>query len=199
MRQLLKDAVAADFPGYTDIAVSFPDQWESVQELRPADGPLYVAGLPRQQERSDSERFYGLPGDINRTLTTYRQYKVFQPWPQPTLLVEWDAQRGTGTVLRQESLTIQLQPIGQAQAWWGDTYGVIWECYFFSAHLRPTWTGELVTCWQAVAIDIGVSTIFTEAHEPDFPEGKLDYTDFLTILGYSPDPIADGRWWSKRR
>jgi hypothetical protein len=121
------------------------------------------------------------------------------PWPQPTLLTEWDAQRGTGTVLRQEGLTIQLQPIDQAQAWWGDTYGVIWECYFFSTHLRPTWMEELVACWQAVETDIGVSTIFTEAHEPDFPEGELDYTDFLTILGYSPDPGADGRWRNKRR
>ena len=173
MHKLLKDAVAADFPGYTEIAVSFPDQWELVQELRPADGPLYIAGLPRRREHSDSERFYGLPGDINQVLTTYRQYRVFQPWPQPILLVEWDAQRGTGTVLRPEDLTVQLQPIGQAQAWWGDTYGIIWECYFFSAHLRPTWMGELIACWQAVEIDIGVSTIFTDAHEPDFPEGSL--------------------------
>ena len=46
---------------------------------------------------------------------------------------------------------------------------------------------------------IGVSTIFTEAHEPDFPEGEVDYTDFLTILGYAPDPGADGRGWGKRR
>ena len=37
-----------------------------------------------------------------------------------------------------------------------------------------------------------------EAHEPDFPEGDLDYTDFLTILGYSPDSGADGGWWRKR-
>ena len=72
MHKLLKDAVAADFPGYTEIAVSFPDQWELVQELRSADGPLYIVGLPRQSERSDPERFYGLPEDINRTLTTYR-------------------------------------------------------------------------------------------------------------------------------
>ena len=137
-----------------------------------------------------------MPGEVNQTLRTYRQYRIFQPWPQPTLLAEWDAQRGTGTVLRQEGLTIQLQPIGQAQAWWGDTYGVIWECYFFSVRLRPTWLGELIACWQAVESDIGVSMIFTEAHEPDFPEGEVDYTDFLTILGYAPDP--DRCWWSKR-
>jgi hypothetical protein len=53
MRQLLKDAVAADFPSYTEIAVSFPNQWELAQELRPTDGPRYVAGLPRRQEYSD--------------------------------------------------------------------------------------------------------------------------------------------------
>jgi hypothetical protein len=147
MHKLLKDAVAADFPGYTEIVVSFTDQWELVQELRPADGPLYISGLPRRQERGASERFYGLPGEINQTLMIYRQYKIFQPWPQPTLLVEWDAQSRTGTALRQEGLTIQLHPIGQAQAWWGHTYGVIWECYFFSARLRPTWIGELIACW----------------------------------------------------
>ena len=73
MRQLLKDAVAADFPGYTEIAVSFPNQWELVWELRADDGPLYVAGLSRRRERSDIQQFYGLPGDINRALTTYRQ------------------------------------------------------------------------------------------------------------------------------
>jgi hypothetical protein len=65
MRQLLKEAVAADFPGYTEIAVSFPDQWEVVRKLRPDDGPLYIAGLPRWRERSDSERFYR--GCINKT------------------------------------------------------------------------------------------------------------------------------------
>jgi hypothetical protein len=197
--QLLKDAVAADFPGYTEIAVSFPNQWELVQQLRPADGPLYVAGLPRLFERSDSERFYGLPGDINRTLTTYRQYKILQPWPQPTLLVQWDVRSGTRMILRPEDLTVELQPIGQAQAWWGDTYGVIWECYFFSTHLRSTWMGELIASWQAVESDIEVGMIFTKAHEPDFPEGEVDYTDFLTILGYSPDPSVDGRWWGKRQ
>ena len=112
MHQRLKDAVAADFPGYTEIAVSFPNQWELVQELRPTDRPLYAAGLPRRSERSDSKRFYGLPGDINQALTTYRQYRIFQPWPQPTLVAGWQVQSGTRPILRQEGLTIQLQPIG---------------------------------------------------------------------------------------
>jgi hypothetical protein len=41
------------------------------------------------------------------------------------------------------------------------------------------------------------SALFTEAHELDFPKDELDFTHFLTILGYLPNSDADRRWWDK--
>lgn len=72
----------------------------------------------------------------------------------------------------------------------------MWECYFFSTRLRSTWLDELVSFWKVVEVDTGARTIFTQPHEPDFPPGELDYTDFLANVGYSPDPQTEG-WWSK--
>ncbi len=89
---------------------------------------------------------------------------------------------------------VTLQPIGQAQMWKGDTYGLLWEGYFFQTQRGSVdWLAELAAFWQAVEQDMGVNQIFTEPQDPDFGEG---YTDFLRRLGYGPNPNFD-RWWSK--
>ena len=89
---------------------------------------------------------------------------------------------------------IPLPPLGQAQIWQGETYGLIWEAYLFDAYRhRPDGLDTLATFWQAVANDLAVAKIFTAPHEPAF-EG--DYPAFLHDLGYAPDPEFE-RWWRK--
>ena len=188
-------AVAAkDYPG-AEIGVSFPKQWELVQAFKSNQARLYVASLPPSQERTREDRFLGLPPEINRSFNTYRQYKLFEPWPQPIIPVAWDEAKGEGRVLAGGRLRVQLQPLGQAQIWKGDTDGLVWECYFHqSRQQRENWQMELTTFWQAVERDMGVKKIFTQPYEPTFEQG---YRDFLSHLGYTSDPNYE-RWWSKQ-
>ena len=190
----LADAASEDYPAASEILVSFPDRWELVQPLSLGYTLLYLAAMPPSQERARRDRFYGLAPEINLELTTYRLYSFFQPWPIPSVIVSWDEATGAGRVEEMGDLKIQLRPIGQAQIWKGQTYGMIWECYFHETRRRnATWQDELYQFWRAVEEDMGVARIFTQPHEPTFEEG---YTDFLGHLGYAPDPACP-EWWSK--
>jgi hypothetical protein len=188
-------AVAKDFPG-AEVLVSFPDSWQLVHRFQSAQEPHYVAGFPPSYEKSHSNQFLGLSAEINRSLTTYRLYRLFEPWPTPLLRVVWDKGRNEGRVLDGCRLRIQLQPIGQAQIWKGKSFGLLWECYLYESRQQQTnWQKELGTFWQAVERDMGVSRIFTQPHEPTFEQG---YPEFLSHLGYAPDPEFE-HWWSKTR
>lgn len=191
----LIDVVAREYPS-AEILVSFPENWEVVHTFQQGDRSLYVAGFPLSQERARGDHFYGLSPEINRSLTQYRLYKLFEPWPQPVWPVAWDTLNGQGVVLPGGYLTVRLRPLGQAQIWRGEQHGVLWECFGHSMRKWPEHEMEsLVQFWQAVEQDIGVQTNFTQPHEPAF-EG--DYLAFLSSLGYVPHPDLE-RWWSKTR
>ena len=148
--------------------------------------------MPATQEKPGKHEFHPLPATINQSLTRYRHYKLFEPWPQPTLYVEFPEGESVGQVTGYGDLKLQLQPIGQAQAWFGTEYGVLWEAYLFETRRRGNWQEEMAHFWQAVEQAMGAQTVFTQDHEPTFEEG---YTDFLRQLGYAPSRYP--RWWSK--
>jgi hypothetical protein len=188
-------AAARHYPG-SEILVSFPELWEQVSSFKRGNIPLYVAGFPPSQERSWGDHFFGLSPEINRSLTTYRQYKLFEPQTTHLFVVEWNSYLGQGRIIGGGRTQVHLQPLGQAQMWKGEKFGVLWECYFFGGRRGGVnWQEELMTFWRAVEGDMGVSKIFTQPQEPTFPEG---YTDFLRRLGYAPDPEFE-RWWSKNQ
>lgn len=194
MKEKLTTAVAIDHPAAAEILVSFPDKWELVHKMMRGDTPLYIAGMPPSEEEPRRDHFYGLPVEINLEVSTYRQYKMFEPWQMPSFYVSWDDAAGAGRVEKPKDLKIQLQQLGQAQAWYGKQHGVIWECYFHETRRRAkTWEEELAAFWQTVERDMAVGKVFTEPREPTFEEG---FTKFLNRLGYSPDPDYP-RWWSK--
>jgi hypothetical protein len=190
----LVETVAQDYPA-AEILVSFPDKWELVHRFNQDDKLLYVAKFPSSQERVRSDHFLGLSPEINRSLTEYRMYKLFQPWPQPLLQVMWDQIKGEGQILGEAGLRVQLQPIGESQVWKGATQAVLWECFLYeNRQQQEGWQEELAQLWRIVEEDIRVKTIFTQPHDPSFEEEV--YTDFLSRLGYAPDPDFE-RWWSK--
>jgi hypothetical protein len=195
LTQKLIAAARADYPSAAEIRVSFPDEWQLIHAFNQDELPLYVAGMPPTQERSRADHFFGLPAEINRSLTTYRLYKLFQPWPRPVIPVMWDHVRGEGRVLPGGRLEVQLQPLGQAQIWQGEQASVLWECYLHETRRSATWQAELTQFWQAVERDMDVRTIFTQPHEPAYAD---DYPAFLSSLGYAPD-ASFPQWWSKRR
>ena len=85
LREKLTVAAAIDYPTASEIVVSFPNRWELVSCFRRQSKfydnvRLYVAAFPPSQERSRPNHFSGLPPEINRSLTSYRLYKLFQPW-----------------------------------------------------------------------------------------------------------------------
>jgi hypothetical protein len=191
----LLTTVQLDFPAATEILVGFPDAWELIGVLKRAEGSLYAAALPVQVEQADDEHFSGLSPAINRTLKQYHHYKLFEPWPTPVLPVSWDPVKGEGRVERGGRLDVRLQPIAEAQAWTGGSFGVLWECYSFETRRPPHWQAELAAFWQTVEADLKVVKIFTQPQDPAFAE---EYTDFLSSLGYQPD-AAFPAWWSKER
>lgn len=103
----LVTAVAIDYPAAGEIVVSFPEQWQLVGKLNDHDPALYIAGLPPKRERSQRDHFHGLSAEINETLTNYRMYKLYQPWPQPGLTVAFDEDAGTGRVVGGGDLKIR--------------------------------------------------------------------------------------------
>jgi hypothetical protein len=194
-RQKLVTVVAADFPAAREVLVSYPDQWELIGSWRRQDWPLYAAGLPPTPERPRRDHFRGLPPAINLALTTYRAYKLFEPWPQHVIPVHWDPVQSQGRVAPGGHFHVRLQPIAKAQVWTGADVGLIWECYTTESRRREHWQEELATFWRAVEHDMDVVKTLTQPHEPAFPDG---YTDFLSALGYQPD--ADyPLWWSRER
>lgn len=194
MREKLTVAVTLDFPAASEILVSFPDRWELIYQLWCRDTPLYIAAMPPSQERPRRDHFYGLAAEINLELTTYRLYKLFRPWPMPSLIVGWNEATATGRVLKMGDIKIQMQPLGDAQVWFGQTIGVLWECYLNElGRKEANWLDVLAEFWGAVERDMGVGKIFTEPREPTFKEG---YPEFLRRLGYAPDS-DNPHWWSK--
>ncbi len=199
LREKLTVAAAIDYPTASEIVVSFPDRWELVSCFRQQSKfydnvRLYVAAFPPSEERSRPNHFSGLPPEINRSLTSYRLYKLFQPWPQPILPLAWDERKGVGRVLAGGSLRVQLQPIGQAQVWTGESCAVLWEAFLNETGRRgDAWPSDLAQFWYDVEDDLGVNKVFAQPREPTFERG---YPQFLEHLGYTPDPDFE-RWWSK--
>ena len=185
---------SADYPTATEIVVSFPEEWDLVHTIKDSSNHLYVAGMPRSVERARSDHFYGLSPEINRTLTTYRLYKLFRPRMVPHFQVAWNSYHGEGRIIGGAGTKVHLYPLGQAQIWQGEASAVLWEVYLFDAYRqRSDGLDILAAFWQAVERDLAVAKVFTAPHEPAFAG---DYPGFLRWLGYAPDPEFE-RWWSK--
>ncbi len=195
LRLKLTAAALFDYPSASEIAVSFPEEWELVEQIRRGDTSLYVAAMPTSSERPSRNRFHGLGPEINLELTAYRLYKFFLAWPTPSVTVLWDASAGIGRVEGVSDLKVQLQPVGQAQVWLGQNFSVLWECYFHEPRRERNWQNELAAIWRVVEKDMGLAKIFTLPQDPAFEEG---YQGFLRRLGYELDPGYVG-WWSKLR
>lgn len=113
----------------------------------------------------------------------------------PQVLVDWNENQGEGKVIGDRGFQLQLQPIGQAQAWFGLTDAVLWECYLDESRRDNNWQVTISELWQRVEQDILAPILFTAPHDPAFPKG---YRDFLTRLGYAHDK-EHPLWWSKTR
>jgi hypothetical protein len=191
----LIDVARQDYPDASEILVSFSDRWEYLDTIRNTEQTLYVAGFPIERAHTARDHFAGLPPDINVSLVFYRLYKFFQPWHMPTVLVDWNTQSNTGQVVGVNEPKLQLQPVGQAQAWFGVDHALIWECYFEESQRRADWQEALVKGWHIIERDVGSEKLWSAPHEPTYPEG---YRDFLRGLGYQPDTDAP-IWWSKMK
>lgn len=191
----LIEVARRDFPQASDVLVSFPSEWEFIDTVEREGQRLYVAGFPIERAQLSRHHFEGLAPEINVSLVFYRLYKFFQPWPMPQVRVEWNARRQRGRVTDLTGWRLQLQPVGQAQAWFGVDHGVLWECYFDSSRRDVNRLENLEEVWQRVEEDVGAPKLFTLPYEPAF-EGN--YTDYLQRQGFRQDTENAG-WWSKRR
>lgn len=173
--------------------MSFPDKWEFVDTVPHEKGPLYVAGFPIERAFVGREHFEGLGPEINVDLVFYRLYKFFQPWPVPRVTMEWDNSQPRGRVKGVQEGNLQMQPVGQAQAWFGVNVAVLWECYLEESRREENDPARLASLWRVIENDVRVRKLYTLPHEPSFAG---DYPEFLKGLGYQPAVETQG-WWSK--
>jgi len=191
----LVEVAARDFPNASTVQVSFPDKWEHLATIESANSSMYIAGFPIERAYSTSHHFAGLPHEINVNLVFYRFYKFFEPWPRPQLTLEWQVGQPHGQVTEFQGFQVQLQPIGQVQAWFGVENAVLWECYMDSSRRDMNSQQNWKEVWERVEQDVDAVNFFTLPHEPAF-EGS--YIDFLKQLGYQEDP-EHFCWWRKSR
>lgn len=111
----------------------------------------------------------------------------------PTVMVDWNPCAGNGRVIGRSELKLHLQPIGQAQAWFGLTDAVIWESYFYQTRREKGWEQTLAELWGKVEADVRSPKLWTLPHEPTFEKG---YPQFLARMGYAQD-LYGPEWWSK--
>lgn len=194
---LLSAVIKQAYPDANEVLAPFVDDLRFVGHIETDETALYIARYPTRHEHATRNHYPELSAEINMSLRFYRDYRLFLPWPQQTLVVTLDstpANGRIGVVSGYGDLRVALHQVGQAQAWFGDTTAVLWECYVTEQRRHESWRDELRAFWTTVETDLDRSTFFTLPHEPTFPEG---YTEFLTALGYQPDQ-AYSRWWSKR-
>ncbi len=190
----LIDVIQSDFADVSNVRVSFPENWEYVDRIETERSLLYIAGFPIERSFTGRDHFHGLGSEVNVNLVFYRLYKFFQPWPIPQVSIEWNAKREQGRVTDIRDKTMQLQPVGQAQVWFGAENAVLWECY-----LEGNWAGvssrnTLEKVWRGVERDISARKLYTLPHEPAFAG---NYRDFLRSIGYEQDSEYS-EWWSKK-
>lgn len=210
---LLAGAILADYPGASQVLLSFPDDWEIVAKLTRGERTIYVGAFAPEQQRPDRDHFCGLSAATNLALDRYRHYKFFTPWAMPSLYVRFVNGSDTGHVVGYGPLRVQMREVGQAQVWYSSsprsreeldsaesasTGGValIWECYTFTTCRDAGWLEGLSALWQVIECDlnaIGIRQIYTQPKEPTISDG---YEDLLLNLGYAPDGECPA-WWSK--
>ncbi|MBI1802798.1 MAG: hypothetical protein HYR71_14320, partial [Chloroflexi bacterium] len=153
----------------------------------------YVARFPPARERPRFDHFAGLSPEVNLSLGEYRLYKFFRPWPSPRLLMVWNHHNPQRLMLGVNDLQVQLQPLGQAQAWVGPHAAVLWECYLQAQGREGRWRERLAALWRAVEGDLRGRTLYTPSYEPTIEQG---YTEFLSERGYV-EIGGNARWWCK--
>lgn len=127
----LTEAATREYPG-AEIAVSFPDHWELVHRFKRANTPLYVAGFPPSQEQVRGDHFFGLPSEINQSLTTYRLYKLFELKPVYQFEASWDTRIGKGALLAAVGCALTCNLWGRLR------YGRVTHMAFFGSAFRST-------------------------------------------------------------
>ena len=187
----LTAVVAADFPKACDIIVSHPEDWELIHKTWRSSTPLYLSALPADNEAADPDRFGGLPPEINRDLVNHRVYRLFYPWLLPCFS-EIGGYRAETPQEGERDYRIQLTPIGYGQVWFGTTYGVILECSIVKVARGRNWKAELSEIVESIKKDMNVTKVFAE---PTLQGWGEDYTEVLTLLGFTPEPNSS-TWWS---
>ena len=122
-------------------------------------------------------------------LAHYTQVRPLEPWPQPLVEVSWNSAETTGVSSSIHGVDILLNPVGNAQLWWGGTTGVIFEAFFEGrTEERPNELGLLRQLWGQCEVYLaskGVREVWTYNRDPRYDEEL--YKTFLRVQGYFLD------------
>ena len=146
-----------------------------------------VAG--KDEELPYAPDFPFLQPEETAALAHYLQVRPLEPWPQPLVEVNWNSAEATGVSSAIQSVDVLLNPVGNAQLWWGSTTGVIFEAFFeVRTEERPNEFGQLQQLWgqcERYLASKGVREVWTYNRDPRYDDEL--YKTFLCEQGYVLD------------
>ncbi|MBW4554120.1 MAG: hypothetical protein KME35_23905 [Aphanocapsa sp. GSE-SYN-MK-11-07L] len=145
-----------------------------------------LLGYPVEDVSLTLDYFSYLPAEVNRKLAHYRHLSPVQPWPQPIIGMAMAGDRGkvTGT----HSIPVVLKNMGNAQLWYGQDCGFIFEAFLEGSIQKhrefEVLINQLWSLCEGFLKRQGITTLYTLARDPAFEE-KWFY-GHLERRGYQP-------------
>lgn len=111
-----------------DVSLAWGDETELVGVIDVNGEQGFLGGEAVGTHRAKPDDYRGLSADECLAIRHYRAFRLFRPWPQPTITIAM-TDCGHGEVVAADSVNVpvRMMEIGSSQAWWGDRAGVIWE------------------------------------------------------------------------
>lgn len=153
----------------------------------------FLLAYDLQEERLERGRFAFPAPEKNLAITLYRHITPVEPWSQPRLGIAWNAAQGEDRVLGTSHVNVVLKGIGNAQLWWGDGIGVIWEAFFEErVQKRSNYDLLMHRLWDTLGrylTEQDVKRIYTYAHDPARDDAW--YQAFVANRDYRRDSGRD--------
>jgi hypothetical protein len=170
------------------LRASFIVEAVSLGTLHAEDFFVFLMACEVEAVKPVKDPFPFLSAEENLSVTHYCSIRPVVPWPQPRIGITWNNERGEGRVTGTHEVDVILRPVGEAQLWWGNATGVIWEG-FFERDIRAREDHELLMhgLWEGLEGYLaaqGVSRVYT--HDRDLVFEDAWYRGFLKEREYQP-------------
>lgn len=165
---------------------TFIDDSTCLGMFRQGEMLIVLQGHAQSLDAGHGQHHPYFSAEEGRALKHYQLAHPCVAWPQPILNVAI-TNPGDGALMdTQPSIPINLRRAGEAQLWWGEGTGEIWEATLGGADLNTN-PKPLHALWYALETTLrerGCTRAYTLARDPRYPNEA--YKAFLRERGYQP-------------